>query len=416
MKKHKPFLKRNIFSVVCTAVCISVAVISSGITENTYKKSSKEAESETAAFTLAPLENMQAKLLQNNEENEIMPVRQATYALFIDGNKIAVVSDKKDITDVLNNVKTESLKSFDSDAKADFTQKVEIKEGIYDDAVIDSEKLSSIINTPVEKEVIYTVKDGDSPYSICEEYGISLDEFTKLNGENYDEYMFGGEKLKLKEETKLLTVKVTVRKTYVKTVKFKTETSYDNNDYADNKTVTQKGKNGKTEYTDEISYINGKKVSTKNIFKKVISKSVTEKVTVGTIEHHYGHSNGSFLWPVPNYSMVSSTFGPRWGTNHNGMDIAGSGIYGANIIASDGGTVILSQSDDSGYGMHIIIDHGNGFQTQYAHCSELFVSAGEQVYAGQVIAAVGSTGDSTGPHLHFEIIDNGTKVDPQNYL
>lgn len=415
MNKQGKFLKKNSVTSICIALCVAAAIVSSAqLSINT--QASQIQTREQPIFTVATLENLQAALSHNIEEN-ILPVPEPSYALFVDGKKLAVTAEESEITDVLDKIKAEALSSYsDKNAKAEITQKTEIKKDFYDETPVTSDELYKILNKPVENEVLYTIEDGDAPYSICEKYGLSLEEFSAMNGDNYDDYMFTGRKVKVKEETKLLTVTVTVTKTYTKAVKFKTETTYDDNDYADNKTVTQEGKNGKTQYTDEISYIDGKQVKVKNISKKVISKPVTEKVTVGTIEHHYGHSTGNFLWPLPGYSMITSPFGPRWGTNHNGIDIAGSGIYGADIIASDGGMVTLAQSDDSGYGMHIIIDHGNGFETQYAHCSELYVSAGEEVYAGQVIAAVGSTGYSTGPHLHFEIIDNGTKVDPQIYL
>ncbi|MBQ1977447.1 MAG: M23 family metallopeptidase, partial [Ruminococcus sp.] len=109
-------------------------------------------------------------------------------------------------------------------------------------------------------------------------------------------------------------------------------------------------------------------------------------------------------------------FGPRWGTVHRGIDIAGAGIENQDIVASDSGTVIWSGYDNSGYGNYVIIDHGNGYKTLYGHANALYVSTGEKVYKGDVIAAVGSTGFSTGPHLHFEIIENEVKVDPELYL
>ena len=96
-----------------------------------------------------------------------------------------------------------------------------------------------------------------------------------------------------------------------------------------------------------------------------------------------------------------------------GCDIDGS--YGQTIVASDGGKVTFS-GWKSGYGYVVIISHGSGVQTYYAHCSSLLVSAGAEVYKGQAIARVGSTGRSTGNHCHFEIRINGTAVNPLSYL
>lgn len=131
-------------------------------------------------------------------------------------------------------------------------------------------------------------------------------------------------------------------------------------------------------------------------------------------------SSSGFLWPVPGYYNLSSPFGPRWGSVHGGVDISSSGINGQDIVASMGGTVITAVWGTTGYGRYVIIDHGyiNGhrYATLYGHCSSLLVSTGQQVSQGQVIAKVGSTGNSTGPHLHFEIRVDNQKVDPMNYF
>ena len=98
---------------------------------------------------------------------------------------------------------------------------------------------------------------------------------------------------------------------------------------------------------------------------------------------------------------------------HYGIDL--SAPTGTAIRAADGGTVTLA-GWYYGYGYTVIIDHGNGMTTLYGHCSALYVSAGEKVYQGQNIAAVGNTGNSTGPHCHFEIKINGSNVNPANYV
>src|SRR4051794_19125411 len=130
--------------------------------------------------------------------------------------------------------------------------------------------------------------------------------------------------------------------------------------------------------------------------------------------------NGA-VWPVPNYMGVSSPFGPRadpvyGGMDfHYGIDITGGGINGKPVVAlSDG--VVTTAAVVGSYGNAIFIDHGNGMSTRYAHLSNIDVKVGQKVKAGQMIAKVGSTGKSTGPHLHFEIKVQGQSVDPLKYL
>ena len=130
---------------------------------------------------------------------------------------------------------------------------------------------------------------------------------------------------------------------------------------------------------------------------------------------------GKFAWPLAGNWPITSPFGPRrspggiGSTNHRGIDIGAP--TGTPILASAGGEVIqVRNNDQGGWGLFVIIDHGGGYQTIYAHNSRNFVSRGDIVVQGQVIAEIGSTGTSTGPHLHFEIRRNGTAVDPLSFF
>ncbi|HIT54213.1 MAG TPA: peptidoglycan DD-metalloendopeptidase family protein [Candidatus Fimivicinus intestinavium] len=129
-------------------------------------------------------------------------------------------------------------------------------------------------------------------------------------------------------------------------------------------------------------------------------------------------SNKYLLWPLPGFHHITSYFGPRdlaGFTYHWGIDISGSGVYGHDIVAAESGTVLLAQTDKS-WGKYILIDHGNGMLTRYAHCSRLLVSQGDRVTRGETIAKVGDTGNVTGPHLHFEVYEGENRYDPLNYL
>ncbi len=121
--------------------------------------------------------------------------------------------------------------------------------------------------------------------------------------------------------------------------------------------------------------------------------------------------NCSFIEPA--VGVLTSSFGIRYGRQHNGIDIGGKN--GSEILASESGVVICSEWVN-GYGNYIIIEHKNNYKTAYAHCDSFKVAKGDLVKKGQVIALMGSTGNSTGPHLHFEIIENGEYLNPLNYV
>ena len=131
------------------------------------------------------------------------------------------------------------------------------------------------------------------------------------------------------------------------------------------------------------------------------------------------NSTGSFIWPVASYVYVSSRFGQRVHPitgeikNHTGIDIASN--QGTTIYAADGGTITLA-AWNGGYGNCVMIDHGNGYVTLYGHMSSIAVSQGQTVSQGDTIGYVGSTGNSTGPHLHFEVLKNGTRIDPEQFF
>ena len=124
------------------------------------------------------------------------------------------------------------------------------------------------------------------------------------------------------------------------------------------------------------------------------------------------------IWPCPSCHTITSEFGwrihPIYGTSkyHSGVDIGAS--YGATVIAADSGTVITA-GWVSGYGNCVVISHGNGVSTLYGHMSSIAVSSGQSVSQGQTIGYVGSTGNSTGPHLHWEVTVNGERQNPLNY-
>ena len=149
-----------------------------------------------------------------------------------------------------------------------------------------------------------------------------------------------------------------------------------------------------------------------------------------TNNYDYGYEDKSmFTWPVPGFYHISYGVGWRWGAYHAGIDIYSSNIRGAKICAAADGTVIRVENYcphdygkngscgcGGGYGRYCIIDHGNGWWTLYGHSEGITVSVGQQVKQGDVLGTVGSTGYSTGPHLHFEVRHNGVALNPSDYV
>lgn len=141
----------------------------------------------------------------------------------------------------------------------------------------------------------------------------------------------------------------------------------------------------------------------------------------GSSGSSYYETSDTWAWPVgsSSYSIsayyMDAQYYAEIGSYHYGLDITGGGFYGTPIYAARAGTVVTADYDGSGYGYYVIIDHGDGFMTVYGHNSQLTVSTGEYVSKGQLIAYAGSTGYSTGPHLHYEIRYNGEKIDPAPY-
>ena len=132
---------------------------------------------------------------------------------------------------------------------------------------------------------------------------------------------------------------------------------------------------------------------------------------------------GEMMWPAPGYSKITCEYGWRFnGTDfHTGIDISGSGIHGAKVVAANTGTVIFTKQCpyngySYGYGTYAIVDHGGGITTLYAHMSSLAVNVGDVVVMGQQIGNVGNTGWSTGAHLHFEVRKDGKSVNPLPYV
>ncbi len=225
-------------------------------------------------------------------------------------------------------------------------------------------------------------------------------------------------------------VRVKTMKTVTRyeTIKYDTVKKNTSALYKGTKKTLQKGQNGKMLVTELVTYIDSVKSYTATVSEKVVTAPVDEIIQIGTKTNAYGGSYTSstgFIWPTRGAYRVSSHYGYRsasisgW-SYHGGIDIVlGSGSSaGIPVVASASGTVVIANSGWRGYGHTVVIDHGGGIQTRYAHMypGSITVRVGQRVYQGQQIGRIGSTGNSTGPHLHFEMLVNGRKVNPYPYI
>lgn len=221
-----------------------------------------------------------------------------------------------------------------------------------------------------------------------------------------------------------LTVIATVERTAEETVKYKTVKLESSKKIIGYSVVLCDGQNGKANVTKRYIYKDGKVIDKTEIAREIIKEPIDKRVVYGTASIDSGTlvsklaGNVKYLWPVAGTrgTNISAYYGD--GRNHKGLDIAMP--LGTNIYSVSDGVVIsagTATGTESSYGNWVLIKHSDGTtSTAYAHASSVYVSVGDVVRKGQVIAAVGSTGNSTGNHLHFEVRKNGVRVDPAPYL
>ncbi len=293
--------------------------------------------------------------------------------LYIDNEFIGATSEEQALNAALDKVLVDYRKDYDDETTTEFANDVKVRSGKFDESKIMS------VNEIIEK--------AEGKFSI-----------------------------------QLATDIV-----YTREIAYDITTEYDESQPSSYENVKTEGENGEEEVTVRTVYVDGVQTDAYETDSEVIKEAVDEVVVKGSDSSSEGTSSsstssassygsGSFIWPVPYTHNITSEFGMRWGRLHGGIDIADGGVYGQSIVAADSGTVILAGNQGDGYGNYVIIDHGNGYKTLYGHMSSVAAYTGQQVSQGEVIGYVGSTGNSTGPHLHFEIRVNDVQTDPLGYV
>ena len=340
------------------------------------------------------------------------------YVLTVNGAFIGAAQDRAVLDGVLEQVKSAYVT--ENTVSSEFVGTVSISHKYTaSDVNQDAAAMLTALTANTNGQTVYEVQKGDTFMQIALDNGMTVSEMEALNPDVDINKIYIGQLLNVKEEIPFLSVKTVDNVTYTESIDCPVVEVEDDTMFQGQTKVLDAGTPGEQVVTADIAYLNGVEQERTILSTEVTREATNKVVAVGTKVRPSWYPTGSYIWPV--YGTITSKFGYRsvFGSYsyHDGLDIAAP--YGTTIKASDGGTVVFAGTGTGGYwsfGNYVMIDHGNGVRTIYAHCSSVLVSAGEHVYQGQAIAKVGSTGRSSGNHCHFEMQINGTPVNPRSYL
>lgn len=364
---------------------------------------------------------------------EEIQVEAKTAALIIDGGEIIQLSSEQEAEQLIENfmlqyMTAEELQQFENNQAKDLqpltnvgsritnvelSKKVEIEESTAAPTdILTTEEALSLLNTGVKEVKTYTVKEGDVLGSIASDHDLATKDLLSLNTDlTEDTVLQIGQAINVSVQKPLIEVTVSREIYELQPVAY--ETTVEKTD-ALNKgetNVKQEGQNGEKTVHYTVTQQSGKRTE-QNIISEIVTKeAVAEIVLEGTKTPSVG--TGSLVWPAVG-GYISSEQGSRWGKYHKGIDIARPS--NRSIKAADNGIVVEAGYNNGGYGNKVVINHNNGMKTVYAHLDSISVKVGEVVEAGSAIGMMGSTGNSTGVHLHFEVYKNDSLVNPLDYL
>jgi len=280
-----------------------------------------------------------------------------------------------------------------------------------DEVVTADEAVELLLNGTVEQET-YTVATGDVLGTIASKFDLTAAEIMKLNPGITDPTVLKiGQALNVTVLKPLVNVEALYEKKVVEVIKQSKIVKESDDMHKGDTKVQQEGSDGKKAATYLLRKENGALVGQSLKEETVLVEPIEHVVLKGT-KVIPSRGSGTFAWPAEG-GYISSKMGYRWGRQHEGIDIARPS--GHTIKAADNGIVIASGMHDT-YGNRVVIDHQNGYKTTYAHMSSLSVSVGDIVPQGSKLGVMGSTGRSTGTHLHFEVEKNDVTIDPLTVL
>lgn len=342
--------------------------------------------------------------------NELNIKRMAA-TINVDDETIAYLKTKEEAQEVLEDLK-EQYTSLDKDEElleVGFAEQVEIKEALVEkQELLSKEEAKTLITTGTLAPQTYVVKEGDCLWLIARRNDMYVDDIIKANGLKNEKLSLGQE-LILEKSKPYVSVMAKVEGKKTEAIPYQTKVLVDST--SSTVKVTQDGKEGQKQIAYVATLINGvvqdRQVLDEKVVKEPVNKVIVKGSRIVQVASRSGTGSGALDWPV--YGSISQYYR----SGHRAIDIANS--KGTPIKAADSGYVTYA-GWQGGYGNFMIVDHGNGMVTRYAHCSKLIAAVGQKVSKGETIATLGSTGRSTGPHLHFEVLSNGSFHNPLNYL
>ncbi len=343
------------------------------------------------------------------------------YGFYIGSSFYGALVDKTEIEETLDSL-LDVYRTSNPNETVAFETTITFEPGLYlTESIVEPDSIIQVITAKKAVASYYTAVDGDSPFGIVSKLGLTMSEMQVLNPE-FSETMtiYVGDQFLVSQDEPFLAVTVTRTEVYEESTAYETQYYNDNTKYQGSTVVMQDGIEGTDRVTADVSYINGVEVRRKVLNRVTVEESTPKIVANGTKPPPPNAiisdiEVGKMLWPVGhNGGLISEMpygYGGYYG--HQGVDIAAD--YGTPVYAAENGVVTMARWYGD-YGYCVMIQHDNGIVTLYGHCSYLHVYEGQHVTQGEAIADVGSTGRSTGNHLHFEVRINGICMNPINYL
>lgn len=338
------------------------------------------------------------------------------YGIYIDGKFIGAVQNKDKVQDALN----DRILNFRVDGivkDLGYKNTVEYSHGIYlANSVMTEKEAIDLLTSSKDKKAVYIAQRGDTAVSIAQKYNMETEKLEELNP-GLSGKCRKGTLVNVIEKESYLPIQY-VREldpvTFLDYESVEVETSSLNVGVRD---VIVKGRRGEKVSHVEVTYVDGKEYSRKTISSKITKEPVVEKIGIGVYAARPSSpdtiltGSGEFGWPVDG-GYISDHFGGA--RNHKGLDIAADG--GTDIYAAADGEVVSAGWNTGGYGYFVQLGHTDEYQTVYGHMSMVLVDEGQYVSRGQLIGKVGTTGDSTGNHCHFEVRHHGICLNPELFL